>query len=498
MPRQTTAYLPELEWEGLQVPYTIALSGSAPHLPPGTLSLDLVRDERYRIKGTARGEIVSHYNSRGSTQTGDLASTISITVADQRKGYRYELEGYRGSYSENYTVNERPHFTVDLILHRVRRRAWRYKSMQPSTLVEWYLNGSRDLLIYGRSIVRKRVSRYSKQLMGSDRIYPTIPSSQEYHTGAALITWADRCCVIQQVPPGCGPEWSESVGIEYRADWGGLPTPEERESIREIISFVIGRRLIHVGTTTFTKAGRVIEEESIIPWGSNAPLVCQRSGLPPASLRRAAEDVSLESVLQRLIPAYLTQRETLGLRGALWRYWIARESDVPETALPIVAAGLEGIADRWIDSQRSETTKFYLSQERWKAITDPLFPTIRAQLAELSGEEALTEGGQKSIMSKLDNAYFLSGVNEKRRVFLTKLDLTIGKVEKKAFEARNKPAHGAQSDDFDEMIHNRNAYDTLFNRVILKILGYDGTYTDRSARGSPETPIDQPLAGWSA
>ncbi len=45
--------------------------------------------------------------------------------------------------------------------------------------------------------------------------------------------------------------------------WGGLPTPDEREAISEIISFVIGRRLMRVGTTIFTKAGRVMEEESV-------------------------------------------------------------------------------------------------------------------------------------------------------------------------------------------------------------------------------------------
>jgi hypothetical protein len=35
----------------------------------------------------------------------------------------------------------------------------------------------------------------------------------------------------------------------------------------------------------------------------------------------------------------------------------------------------------------------------------------------------------------------------------------------------------------------------LFNRIILKILGYDGTYIDYSAKEWPERLLDEPLVG---
>jgi len=40
-----------------------------------------------------------------------------------------------------------------------------------------------------------------------------------------------------------------------------------------------------------------------------------------------------------------------------------------------------------------------------------------------------------------------------------------------------------------------DAYETFIHRIILKLLGYPGTYIDRSSKGFPDINIDKPMLG---
>jgi len=40
-----------------------------------------------------------------------------------------------------------------------------------------------------------------------------------------------------------------------------------------------------------------------------------------------------------------------------------------------------------------------------------------------------------------------------------------------------------------------DAYETFIHRIILKLLGYPGTYIDRSSKGFPDLDIDKPMLG---
>lgn len=46
-----------------------------------------------------------------------------------------------------------------------------------------------------------------------------------------------------------------------------------------------------------------------------------------------------------------------------------------------------------------------------------------------------------------------------------------------------------------ETINTRLACRTLFNRIMLKILCYDGAYVDYSTMEWPDRPLGEPLAG---
>lgn len=57
-------------------------------------------------------------------------------------------------------------------------------------------------------------------------------------------------------------------------------------------------------------------------------------------------------------------------------------------------------------------------------------------------------------------------------------------------------AHGAfNSEKVRHMIAMTRAYETFFARIILKLLGYQGEYVDKSTKGWPTRAIDEPMKG---
>lgn len=46
-----------------------------------------------------------------------------------------------------------------------------------------------------------------------------------------------------------------------------------------------------------------------------------------------------------------------------------------------------------------------------------------------------------------------------------------------------------EDEDWAQVISQVNTLQTLFNRAMLKVLGYSGNYIDRSAKGWPDATI---------
>ena len=77
------------------------------------------------------------------------------------------------------------------------------------------------------------------------------------------------------------------------------------------------------------------------------------------------------------------------------------------------------------------------------------------------------------------------------------IGLSVGNIEKKALKARNKMAHSsigeANDDDIKDILRMTRAYETLFHRIFLKTLGYNGDYIDYYSLGHPSRPINEPI-----
>ena len=101
------------------------------------------------------------------------------------------------------------------------------------------------------------------------------------------------------------------------------------------------------------------------------------------------------------------------------------------------------------------------------------------------------------IIRKIKNSYQMS-VRDRFTYFFKEIGLEIGDVENRTIDARNASAHGSakwDDDSFEKLIQDTRAYQTLLNRVVLKLLEYGGYYIDRSTYKDSQRQIDVPLGG---
>lgn len=503
----TRAYLPEFEWDGLQSPYEINTVDPSTSSPSGVDKIRIWRDDAYKIHGEARGIGFSRLPRRspaGSFARGvTVTGSETLTEAEQtEEGELREIKHILRTYalpdchidsaSNGGPTGEVPTFAFNLSPWRVSRAI--HPLREAVRLTEWYLNGPHQhagATVFPRTMRRELAQEYKRRGLGDNGPnYPAIILSQGEAIGYASITYGDKRFLLYQVPQGCGPEWSHNMGIEFRAEWGGIPTVDDREAIGEIVSFLVGRRLVHVGYTGFDAEGLPVEEVSFNPWGDNVVALCDTPGRPPVKLDPWTDRLRLETALAQLVPPYLDVRDALGLKNALWHYWLSNESP-PGIDLTIISAALDRVSDKWLKSNKSKVQGVYLPKKEFDTLTTEEFAQIEAKLARVEGREF--------VMGTLRKAFEIRGVVVKRNTFLKEIKLPIGPVEEAAFRARGGAAHGGgvvSEQEHRSIIRYGDAYRTAFARVVLKILGYTGSYADYSAPDFPETPLDQPQAGW--
>ncbi len=506
MPSQhKLSYIPQVEWEGLQEPYAITSVDGTP-ATPGAERIDVWRDEAYGIRGKLTGTGHEGLAAQTDVIIGDFVTGVTLTGWNEATNMKRHDDGElevvtrRWVYelldchildrSTHWAKGEPETFACNLSPYGVRRAA--RPPVEPTRLTDWYLNGPHADKIYPGAIGRELAEEYRKTAFGSDAVYPVLSMRQEESGGYGLVEYGGGRFLVYATPRGCGPSWSHNIGIEFRDEWGGIPDEERRIAIGEIVAFVVGRRLIHVGSTAFDGSGWPVAEVSYDPWGNNVAAVCAMPDHAPIKFGRQTPHDRLETSLAQLVTPYIDMREELGLKDVLWLYWLSREA-TPGIDLLIAAAALERLMDRWLRSRRSKTGNVYLSGREFKAITRDEFAAIAAKLEGVAGQEY--------IMRTLENAFEIRGVRAKRDAFFSELGLPIGPIEDQALKARNPVAHGYggpanSAANSEQTIRNGDAYLTLLDRVLLKLLGYAGSYVDRSAPHFPETPLDRPMAGW--
>jgi hypothetical protein len=482
-------HLSRVEWEALQDKWEIENLKESPALPQGAEKIDLWRNGQYQIEArvtgmlTGRmddmlpeygkpGTIVPDFEIRGSGIYGEADYILSHCVPG-----RISVKGDKS-------------FEAELKTYRAQRTFRPSELTPPAWLTEWYLNaqGSRSF-IYPRLATREYREEYRKRrtFLGEDITFggDELASSSP----CAFVETSEVSFIIDPVPDSLGPPWSKGLGIEYREDLGGIPDAGGRDAVAEIVSFLMGRPLIHLGYTIFDERGIPIEQVVISPVVEDLRHVSGRTAHPPLDIDKGRPTDTFEVVLRELVPKYLERRDTLDLNQALWGYWLSERSPLGAN-LPELATSIEIIKNAWFRSSGSKSRGVYMRKKEFDKL-------LVEELAAVDGKLEGVEYGDR--MSRRIHNAFNMGANERLEFFFDEIGLPVGEVEWAAIAARNPMAHGStelfDASNYQEMINSTLAYRTLFNRIILKILDYGGAYVDRSAEGWPERSLDEPMAG---
>lgn len=475
MGRELKHFFPYLEWEVLREPVTITEVEDKPELPKGQKRIVIDRDDNYNLRATLSFISPLKIDLPKPSAAGSFAEGFDI------QGSYYDLVHYTlescviGNTTIRLVEGKGSSNTADLLFNGVRIK---YKNEnEGSRLTEWYLNGPRQS-VFHRTTNRKLSTIFSRvRLAAKDDKADSIEVSTEGSSvgGDFLsIKAGDLQFLVAKVPKEVGPSWSSNIGIEYHKDWGRIPDVVEREEIKELCSFVFGRQFLSVGYTLYDRDNKVVEGYANNPWGQDATWYCSKQDEPPVRIDDSG-GANAENIIAGLLSKYHELREPLRLKEALWLYWTSRRATVG-TNLPILAAALESIMNGWYDN-KSKSQAFYMKKEDFESLLKEDIEAMKRKLESKSN-------GDK-ILANILRAYSL-GITERYRTFFQEIGLSIDANEWKAVEARHKTVHGHvifDKTDWKQTIQRVNTFETLLHKVLLKLLGYSGTFIDRSAIG---------------
>jgi hypothetical protein len=504
-------FISKLEWEGLQKKHEIKVKAVSELLPPGTEKVEIYRDDAYKINARLYGKVASEDELKewidkwNQSETENFIIPLDFEIFDEIRIYKLSHCFFDSaeSFSRNRRNNELGQDFVDFEANfSVSSLYLKYtSSLEIENLgwvTEWYLNAPKREF-HSRLTKRALSIKYERNRRDLEKNSFDFPDEENTALDYTFVELESFKFLIHAVPKYLTPEWSYCLGIEYREEWGSIPEAGKREAIAEIVSFVAGCQLLNVGFTKFSKSGYSIEEFTRNPpysLGHNLITLCKSTALPPVRLEEFLEvemrfEIRTEKVLQQLIPNYLALRGSLNLNETLHRFWLFKELPIGDN-LPTLAAGVETLATDYLKYKKVELLGSYMSKIDFKEL-------LREELKSIESKLKRKRNGDK-LLAKILGAYsYPLGVNARLKKFFEEIQLPIGSIEEEAMQVRNTMVHSSidTSDEVErhKMARLTNAYESLFNRIILKVLGFKDSYIDYHSLEPLQRPIDQPIGG---
>lgn len=511
-------FVEKLEWESLQQKYEIEELSNPDSLPLGTEKIEIYRDESYSINMKVTGRLDDPNEMEHWLKVWNPVAENSYFVPSvefkfpgiNNFNYNLILSGcyFQGSRSfpiprhHNASIRYPFRFEADFSISKVCKTPKKFSAEeyeQSEWLTEWYLNSPREGFYY-RLTKRDFTEEYKRIRIDLEEKSFKFPPNSNYNVDHVFIQLEDFSFLIHSIPENLAPNWSKCLGIEYRKEWGKIPEPNERKAIAEIVSFIAGRQLLNVGFTEFDGAGSTLEEVTVNPPYSfkyNVKDICQSQDSQPIKLSKYVEseekyEIITETVLQHLVPKYLSLRNKLALDKAIQSYWLFNELPIGRN-IPTLSAGIETLAEAWFSENNLKKEGKYLPGKEFKKF-------LKQELNLISEKLKTIDNGDK-ILRNIENSYqFYFGPGKVLNLFLDGINLPRNEIEEEAIRrGRNKMAHStvnfSNEEEGREMYILSKVYETLFNRIMLKILGYEGMYIDYSTFELPERHINEPTGG---
>ena len=452
------------------------------------------RNSRFRLIATMTKISIPHQLHKDHGDLGSFIEKENITGMSKDKKIHYKLSGIvmggvrqKNNLEDNFTT-----YQANIIFDSIEKT---YVSSiseeieietptETETLCEWYLCGNPSFT-FPRSTKRKVEKKYVRARVSIDK-EEAIEKAHSYKgTNDYLYVKNENVSfIVAKVPDQYGPDWSSKLVIEYRKSFGKIPDNEVREAISELVSFIYGNQLIKVGESEFDNRQFFTKQLFQNSFSKDAISICQSSSFTPISVQSFDERVNIENVISNLLNPYLNQRNELLLGGAISKFWLAKSSELGAN-LPILSSAVESLSEKYLESH-PVLNPYYIKYDHFTTLIESELLSISEKLKDNEFRDIILkkikDTSQRSLKNKIDQMF-------------EQLKLSIGTVERKAINARHKMAHTSFNEIEDEevkkLIRLTRAYETLFHRIVLKILGYEGEYIDYYTIGFPKRDIDE-------
>lgn len=475
-------YINQLEWEAIDFPLILTnLKIEDPEFAlDENATLKLWRDHNQQLKATIAGRLKDFKYSDKYIGKGNIAQHQIIEGIDE-KGNIVTLSRcvFGGYQSSNQGQNKDGYLsTIDLHFDRVRIQF----SIEGKKLVnrhfEWFLCKGIVPHFYG-STSRSGDEKPVRARIGIDDFNSEEVLMHSHSTSRDFIVLdiPQIKCIIAKVPEHFISSEMTGLCIEFRDEEIAKLDNKLLSDLRHFVEFLFGVQFYYYGYS-------ILSDEELIEALLDSPDIPLKPQppMPPIHYNFEYQWGNIQLQLNKLLVPYLDLQKKLSLNHAIDRLWIALAIPVGVN-LPILAGALEIVAGKYL-TMTGNVKLEYLPQKEYEDLIAEEVLSLTAKLSEIT-DSAI-------IINKLKGA-FRKGSNEKINLFLSLLGLEIEKQEKAAINLRNKMTHGNRDYSNDNKAHDdvvlSRVYHVLFNRIILKILGYEDYYIDYSMQRIPSKPI---------
>jgi hypothetical protein len=453
--------------------------------------IKFLRDNQYNLNATISGIAESPKELEPNIHKikGSFIESETIIGYSKDGHFKYKFTGVLiGDTKSNFInpgTSSAIRFQAILVVDKIEKSFITTKS-NSSSIQEWFLTGRSNINFSGSTTrwVEKSFKRTRDGIDTEDksRLIQSSGSGRDY----LKVNLSDTSFIVSKVPIEYGPDWSFNLSIEYRRSFGRIPGEQERKAISEIVGFVLGNQLIKIGQTTYDSSLSIKSQEYQEPWVEDIISRCKQRGLPPVEIGDFDDWNRSELLLNEIINPYLLLRAKFQLSDAINKYWISKYSYLG-TNLPILSSAVDTLAERII-ANHPEIKQYYIEYKVFVAL-------IKEDLDSI--ENKLRGNPHKDIILNKIKSASQRGSNEKLEIMFEIIKLPIGNQERKAIKARNKMAHSSlgeiDENGLKEIFRLTRAFETLFNRILLKVLGYSGQYIDYYTIGHPQRNINEKI-----
>lgn len=263
-----------------------------------------------------------------------------------------------------------------------------------------------------------------------------------------------------------------------------------RKKVTDLLSIIFGRNIFSLGVSYFDLNSNLVLAQSKRFFSANLKKELNDVSKPFwffTSMDYKHDAPYSQETANQLFDLLSDAYDTYNLHDVFIDYWLARSYPLG-VDLVWYANALEGLVNKWFRINKDKFSASYVNVNEFNDV-------IGKSIASIEDNEKDNENWSK-IKNSIKRSNSL-GSRDKQLEFFKHLGIEIDKVEIKAMQSRNRYAHGGSyfSEDIYQISRLSSAYQTLFHRALLAVVGYEGKYIDYSAYGFPPKDLSESLGG---